>query len=106
MSSDQILIRVQLCWNMHTSHSIVMVDRVVMLAASRLTWAGLPTIQLVKARGTTGRMLISRGCEGCSLHPCHYTVSQKNAPTLKEYNSKLQGLIFTTFGRNIQNTLE
>jgi len=33
-------------------------------------------------------------------------VSQKNAPTLKRYSSKLQGSILMTFGRNSQNTLE
>jgi len=34
-----------------------------------------------------------------------YTVSQKNAPTLKRYSSKLHWSILMTFGRNIQNTL-
>ena len=36
----------------------------------------------------------------------YYTVSQKNAPTLKQCSSKLEGSILMTFGRNIQNTLE
>jgi len=31
---------------------------------------------------------------------------RKNAPTLKRYNSKLQGSILMTFGRNIQKTPE
>ena len=35
-----------------------------------------------------------------------YTVSQKNDPTLKWYNSKLYGSILMIFGRNIQKTLE
>jgi len=35
-----------------------------------------------------------------------YTVSQKKAPTLKHYRSKVQGSIFMTFGTNIQNTLQ
>ena len=30
----------------------------------------------------------------------------KNAPTLKQYSSKLQGTILMIFGRNIQKTLE
>jgi len=34
----------------------------------------------------------------------NYTVSQKNASTLKQYSSKLYGSISMTFGRNIQNT--
>jgi len=33
-----------------------------------------------------------------------YTVSQKNAPNLKRYSSKLQGSILTTFGRNVQDS--
>jgi len=30
----------------------------------------------------------------------------KNAPTLKQYSSKLSGLILMTFGLNVQKTLE
>jgi len=36
----------------------------------------------------------------------YYTVSQKNAQTLKRYSSKLYRSILMTFGRNIQNILE
>jgi len=36
----------------------------------------------------------------------NYTVSQKNVLTLKRYSSKLYGSILTSFGRNVQNTLE
>jgi len=35
-----------------------------------------------------------------------YTVSQKNAPTLKRYISELYRSILMIFGRNIQKSLE
>ena len=38
----------------------------------------------------------------CILH----CVSKKNVLTLKQYSSKLYGSILTSFGRNVQNTLE
>jgi len=37
----------------------------------------------------------------------HYTLClKKNVLTLKRYSSKLYGSILTSFGRNVQNTLE
>jgi len=41
-------------------------------------------------------------------HMSNYTMSQKNAPTFKQYtgSSKLYRSTLMTFGRNFQNTLE
>jgi len=60
---------------------------------------------LLLGLGISVRVSVSESCWSAAVAP-FYTVSQKNVLTLKRYSSKLYGSILTSFGRNVQNTLE